>query len=227
MTDLWNALRNTDKPVVLYGTGNGADKIIDVCGSRGIPLAGVFASEGFVRDRFFRGMMVRGYSDVVAEFGEGIVILLAFGTTRAEVVGFIRSLDARHELYIPEVPLYGGTLFDAEYAENHRSQLHHNARVDVRSNAKRENTEPSQRTASKHIQEADNAVAGEKLLHRSLIDAGHRDLGSQTKDEKHSQSKENASFKIRKFEYVAEGISHSRSPRRFRRRRRSSKQQTC
>ena len=28
MTDLWDYLKETDKPIALYGTGNGADKII-------------------------------------------------------------------------------------------------------------------------------------------------------------------------------------------------------
>ena len=29
MTDIWNRLQNEEKPVLLYGTGNGADKILD------------------------------------------------------------------------------------------------------------------------------------------------------------------------------------------------------
>ena len=123
MTDLWLYLQRAEKPIFLYGTGNGADKIIDVCESRGITLSGVFASDGFVRDRVFRGMKVRSYSDVTTEYGDGIIVLLAFGTTRAEVLDFIEKLDERHELYIPEVPLYGGELFDSAYFENHRKQL--------------------------------------------------------------------------------------------------------
>lgn len=114
MTDLWQSLAAERRPILLYGTGNGADKILDVCAARKIPVSGVFASDGFVRNRTFRGMPVCAYSDSVAEYGEDIVILLAFGTTLPEVTARIRALAERHTLRIPEVPLCGGALFDAE-----------------------------------------------------------------------------------------------------------------
>ena len=31
MKDLWSYLSETTKPIVLYGMGDGADKILDVC----------------------------------------------------------------------------------------------------------------------------------------------------------------------------------------------------
>ena len=30
-TDLWQYLQGTDKKIVMYGMGNGADKILNVC----------------------------------------------------------------------------------------------------------------------------------------------------------------------------------------------------
>ena len=56
--DMWRILMSASKPIVLYGTGDGADKILDVFGRYGIEASGVFASEGFVRSRSFRGMQV-------------------------------------------------------------------------------------------------------------------------------------------------------------------------
>ena len=56
---LWDGLSRRECPIWLYGTGNGADKILDVLEARGIPVQGVFASDGFVRSRVFRGMPVR------------------------------------------------------------------------------------------------------------------------------------------------------------------------
>ena len=109
---LWDRLACETRPIFLYGTGNGGDKILDVCAARNIPVTGVFASDGFVRSRSFRDMPVRAYGDVVSEYGEDIVVLLAFGTTLRSVADFIDQLDKRHTLYIPEVPLYGGGLFD-------------------------------------------------------------------------------------------------------------------
>ena len=120
---LWDRLARRERPIWLYGTGNGADKILDILEDRGIPVAGVFASDGFVRSRTFRGMPVRSYSDVRAEAGDDITVLLAFGTAREDVIDFIRTLDERHELLIPDVPLYSGELFDCMYFERHRDDL--------------------------------------------------------------------------------------------------------
>lgn len=119
----WDILKDEARPVFLYGTGNGADKILDILTERGIAVCGVFASDSFVRDRFFRGFKVLSYSDVISEYGDDIVILLCFGTGRREVISFIEELDARHTLYIPDVPLYGGELFDAEYYKKNKREL--------------------------------------------------------------------------------------------------------
>ncbi len=120
---LWETLCETSKPVFLYGTGNGGDKIITACERYGINLSGVFASDGFVRNRTFHDMPVHAYSDVIAEYGDDIAVLLAFGTTLPEVRVFIEQLDKRHTLYIPEVPLYGGDLFDGVYFAACRERL--------------------------------------------------------------------------------------------------------
>ena len=119
----WDELSSDPRPVWLYGTGNGADKILDTAARFGIRISGVFASDGFVRDRTFRGFPVVRYSEVRERCGDDFVILQAFGTNRPEVVAFIRELDARHTLIIPEVPLYGGELFDSRYAAAHEKEL--------------------------------------------------------------------------------------------------------
>lgn len=120
---LWEVLSRESRPIFLYGTGNGGDKIIAACGRYGISLTGIFASDGFVRNRTFHELPVRSYGDVTAEYGDDIVILLAFGTVLPEVMAFIEMLDEKHTLYIPDVPLYGGELFDGAYFEAHRDRL--------------------------------------------------------------------------------------------------------
>lgn len=124
---LWDTLKYEAKPIFLYGTGNGADKILNIMNSRSIKCAGVFASDGFVRDRYFREMKVRSYFDVRAEFGDEFVILCAFGSPRKEVIDFVRELDTRHDLYIPEVPLFCDNLYDElfthEYLSIHRNEI--------------------------------------------------------------------------------------------------------
>ena len=58
MKDIWTYLENTEKPIVVYGMGNGADKIIDRLTERNIKVADFFASDGFVRGHCFHG---KGY----------------------------------------------------------------------------------------------------------------------------------------------------------------------
>lgn len=126
---LWDELSAESRPIFLYGTGNGGDKIISALEKYNIKLTGIFASDGFVRDRQFHGYHVRSYSDVTSEYGDDIVVLLAFGTTSDDVINFIKSLDVRHTLRIPDVPLYGGELFDMEYFRVHRQDLSDTAKL--------------------------------------------------------------------------------------------------
>ena len=63
--DLWEYLSAERRPIALYGTGDGADKIIAVLENLGLSdlIAAVFASDGFVRNRSFHGFKVMSYSD--------------------------------------------------------------------------------------------------------------------------------------------------------------------
>ena len=65
-TDLWTYLKQQNRPAVLYGTGDGADKIIAVLEKNGIPVSGIFASPGFVRDRKFHGIQVEPFEKLSA-----------------------------------------------------------------------------------------------------------------------------------------------------------------
>ncbi len=120
---LWDKLTKNDRPIFLYGTGNGADKIIENTEKYGIKISGIFASDEYVRDRYFHSMKVRPYSEIITEYGNDITVLLAFGTTLPSVYNFICELDKRHELIIPDVPLYGGELFDMNYYLKHSNIL--------------------------------------------------------------------------------------------------------
>ncbi len=112
---LWDELQESKLPIVLYGTGNGADKILDVLLSHGISPAGVFASEGFVRSRSFRGFPVRSYADFRSLYGRDMTVLVCFGSARNDVVGTVLRIAKECEVRIPDVPLFGGSLFDRPY----------------------------------------------------------------------------------------------------------------
>ena len=62
---VWTRLQAETRPVVLYGMGDGADKILDRFAQLGIAAAGVFASDEFVRGHSFRGFRVQKLSEVV------------------------------------------------------------------------------------------------------------------------------------------------------------------
>ena len=120
---LWDTLRQETRPIVLYGTGNGGDKIVCELARRGIPLRGVFASDGFVRSRTFRGFPVESLAEITNRLGNDIVILLAFGSSRPDVMAQIEKIAAEHTLLVPEVPLVGGEVFDRAYFDAHGAEL--------------------------------------------------------------------------------------------------------
>lgn len=120
--DLWRYLQTVKKPIVLYGMGNGADKIIEILNAYGIEISGVFATDGFVRDKYFHGFKLSSYSELREKFGE-MAVLLCFGSSRPEVLANIKRISAEQELYAPDVPVYGGGLFNNEYARNNKENL--------------------------------------------------------------------------------------------------------
>ena len=69
---VWERLLQTRKPIALYGMGNGADKIVDWCAANSVKIAGIFASDEFVRGQSFRGFTVERYADIVSRLGDDI-----------------------------------------------------------------------------------------------------------------------------------------------------------
>jgi len=112
--DLWNYLKTANKPIVLYGMGNGADKIIAVLEKNGIAFDGIFASDGFQREKLFHGMKVESYAALKERFSD-MIVLLCFGSARPEVIENVKRISAEQELYAPEVPVFGGGLFNLDY----------------------------------------------------------------------------------------------------------------
>lgn len=119
---MWNYLAHTTKPIVLYGMGNGADKVLAQCEQRKIKVAGVFASDEFARHNTFRGYTVTTYAEAGAQFGD-MLVLVCFGTSRPEVLARIELIAQERELLIPDLPVYGETLLTPQYYEEHRSEF--------------------------------------------------------------------------------------------------------
>ena len=117
--DLWHYLKSqadSGKSIVMYGMGNGADKILAVCDQKGIVVSDFFASDGFVRGHSFHGKTVMSYSDAKAKYGaDGMIILLSFASSRPEVLENIERIAAECELYAPDVPVFGNNIFDNDF----------------------------------------------------------------------------------------------------------------
>ena len=123
--DLWSYLEKEKRPLVIYGTGDGADKIMDELGRRGLEslIKGVFASPGFVREgRVFRNFKVESFEEVSARLID-FIVLVAFGSPLPEVLSYVYSIEEKYELYAPDVPVCGGEVFDMDFATRNKERL--------------------------------------------------------------------------------------------------------
>ena len=111
----WESVKNEQQPVVIYGTGNGADRLMDRLSAEGVKISGVFASDGFVRDRLFRGFRVMSLKEAEERFGKDMLILMGFGSDRPEVVSFVKDLCSSMRVACPRIPLYDDVFMDGSF----------------------------------------------------------------------------------------------------------------
>ena len=120
--DMWDELSSESRPVVVYGMGNGADKLIKRFEKYGIEIADFFASDGFVRGHSFHGKRVKSFSEIKAEHSD-FVIVLSFASNRAEVLDMLLEIDSTFDMYIPDMPVAGEEYFDREFYNQHYSSI--------------------------------------------------------------------------------------------------------
>jgi FkbM family methyltransferase len=120
---LWDYLKTAGKPVMLYGTGDGADKVFDILKGYGIPISGIFASDEFVRGQQFRGFTVRRFSELLA-LQEKVIALIVFASELPEMLERFYKLARVHETYAPHVPVFSGDeTVTPEWLEKHEAEL--------------------------------------------------------------------------------------------------------
>ena len=117
--DVWERIRDTAKPVVLYGTGDGADKLLSVLSRIGVSPAAFFASDEFARGQRFRGERVLSRTEMEERFADPM-ILIAFGSNRPEVLRRFSDLCSRYETLAPDLPVAGETVFDRSFLNARR-----------------------------------------------------------------------------------------------------------
>ncbi len=108
---VWESLKNSGKPVVLYGMGDGADKVLKAFEKFNIQTAGVMASDEFVRGQSFHGFKVKKLSELEAELGD-FTVALCFASQLPDVMAAIKNVAQRHKTLVPSVPVFGDILFD-------------------------------------------------------------------------------------------------------------------
>ncbi len=185
--ELWTYLQATDKHIIMYGMGNGADKILAVCDKLGIEVEDFFASDGFVRGHSFHGKRVLSYSEIKEKYGaDNIIVLLSFASSLPSVLATIHSVADECELYAPDVPVCGNTLFTIDFAKSHRTELEkvYTLLADEQSKRIFENTVYFK--ISGNIRYLDNAISQRDEIFNSLLHAenikSYADLGAYNGD---------------------------------------------
>lgn len=118
--DIYDTLKKERRPIVIYGMGNGADKIINELQRHSIKISGVCASDDFVRGQTFRGFTVGRLSDAIQE---DCVLLCAFGTQLPEVMSRIFDIADNHTLLAPDVSVYGTNIWSREFFDENRREI--------------------------------------------------------------------------------------------------------
>ena len=90
---LWDHLRQTDKKIVLYGMGDGAEKIKAVLDEIGVATADVMASAEIVRPHSCIGYRVKNLSEIEHHYGDDFIILVCFGSQLPDVMEHIRRIS--------------------------------------------------------------------------------------------------------------------------------------
>lgn len=119
---LWEHLRETEKPIVLYGMGDGADMIIELLNEKGIEYSDIFASDEFVRGHFFHGKKVLKLSEVKEKYDD-FIILMTFAVHDRPTLDRIRILSEEYEFYSPCVSIIGKEYFTPDFLREHNNEF--------------------------------------------------------------------------------------------------------
>ena len=120
--DVWQRLQNTQKPIVMYGMGDGAVKILQVMKRYGVAPAAMFASDGFARGNLFMGYKMEKLADIQSRYDD-FLIVVAFAVHDEPTVNYLYELSQKYELVAPDVPVAGTNLFTMDFVQEHEQEF--------------------------------------------------------------------------------------------------------
>lgn len=128
-TTIWEYLQQTNKPIYLYGMGDGAIKIMEALDLYNIKIQGIYASDQFVRGNEFCGFTMTSQTKVFEE-NEEMITLLCFANQNDFMLEKFYELakDTKREFYAPDVPVVRGeedkpSLFTLDYYKQHEDKF--------------------------------------------------------------------------------------------------------
>jgi len=119
---VWDRLTEAAIPIMLYGMGDGAEKIMKELAKRDLCVSEIFASDEFVRGHSWNGYKVRKFSEICDMYKE-FIILVAFGVHDEPTLNRLYDMSRNYELYAPDVPVVGEGAFDKVYFNEHREKF--------------------------------------------------------------------------------------------------------
>lgn len=117
------AARDRQQAVVLYGTGNGADRIVNFCEQNKVAIAGIFVSDEFCRGQSFRGHRVESYAQITERLGRDFLLVIAFASELPEVLNRFQELSQQHPTIAPHLGLYNDDVVTRDWLTAHEEEL--------------------------------------------------------------------------------------------------------
>ena len=124
---MWDYLKDCKKPIILYGTGDGADKVLDVMTRYGLSpvcftASGEFGEKSFKSAKTGQTYKVFPLSQVERKYG-GFVLLVCFGSDKEDVLDYVYEVAEKHEVYAPDTPVAGDGIYDSDFIEQNADKL--------------------------------------------------------------------------------------------------------
>ncbi|MCL1789215.1 MAG: FkbM family methyltransferase [Oscillospiraceae bacterium] len=119
---LWDVLKDSGKPIVMFGTGDGADKILAVMEKAELKPVCFTATGDFPMKSNFREWQVLSFEEVEKRYRD-FVVLVCFGSAQPDVIERLNALTEKYEVFAPDVPVAGTEIYTPEYVEKNAEKI--------------------------------------------------------------------------------------------------------